>query len=236
MKALSIKQPWAWAICNLPEPFKKDIENRTWDTNFRGEFLVHAGKDFDATGYLRMCRYLKSLNYEGEIPQMKEFIKGAIVGKANLVDTVKAHESIWFEGGESINPEIIGYVVEEGTAFKEPIEYKGQLRFFNVPDEIVKNVEYAYVEDEPFFTEDEIEEIYKDLDEQMVEKEFIDFIRFESLEAICAGCGCTDSHGCENGCSWIEVDPVTAFGFCSECEDKYEQFLKKDAKCTMEKK
>ncbi len=47
MKALSIRQPWAWLIANG----YKDIENRSWRTNFRGEFLIHAGKKFDSAGW-----------------------------------------------------------------------------------------------------------------------------------------------------------------------------------------
>ena len=43
MKALSIQQPWAAAI--LYEG--KDVENRTWKTNYRGWFLIHAGKKVD---------------------------------------------------------------------------------------------------------------------------------------------------------------------------------------------
>ena len=39
MKALSIKQPWAWLIC----AGYKDIENRDWSTKFRGRIYVHAG-------------------------------------------------------------------------------------------------------------------------------------------------------------------------------------------------
>ena len=31
MKALSVKQPWAWAIFH-----GKDVENRDWPTNVRG--------------------------------------------------------------------------------------------------------------------------------------------------------------------------------------------------------
>jgi hypothetical protein len=57
MKCLSIKQPWAWAICNLPKEYRKDIENRTWNTKYRVEFLVHASKVFDTVGYERMCDY-----------------------------------------------------------------------------------------------------------------------------------------------------------------------------------
>ena len=32
MKALSIHQPWAWAILNAG----KTVENRTWSTNYQG--------------------------------------------------------------------------------------------------------------------------------------------------------------------------------------------------------
>lgn len=40
MKALSVKQPWAWAIIHAG----KDIEKRTWRTDYRGPLLIHAGK------------------------------------------------------------------------------------------------------------------------------------------------------------------------------------------------
>jgi ASCH domain-containing protein len=39
MPALSIRQPWAWAIC----AGCKDVENRSWNTKHRGPFVVHAG-------------------------------------------------------------------------------------------------------------------------------------------------------------------------------------------------
>ena len=39
MKALTVRQPWAWAIVHAG----KRIENRTRRTNFRGRFYIHAG-------------------------------------------------------------------------------------------------------------------------------------------------------------------------------------------------
>src|SRR5216683_3431530 len=45
MKALSIQQPFAWLIVNG----YKDIENRTWNTNYKGFVLIHAGKQVDGT-------------------------------------------------------------------------------------------------------------------------------------------------------------------------------------------
>ena len=43
MKALSIRQPWSWLIA----AGYKDIENRTWHTNYRGKFYVHAAKKLE---------------------------------------------------------------------------------------------------------------------------------------------------------------------------------------------
>ncbi|MEH2033227.1 MAG: ASCH domain-containing protein [Nostoc sp.] len=40
MKALSVRQPWAWAIIYA----LKDIENRGWPINYRGDILIHAAK------------------------------------------------------------------------------------------------------------------------------------------------------------------------------------------------
>jgi hypothetical protein len=45
VKALSIRQPWAWLIVTG----YKDIENRSWRTNYRGPLLIHAGRAIDPT-------------------------------------------------------------------------------------------------------------------------------------------------------------------------------------------
>jgi ASCH domain len=37
MKALSVRQPWAWAIISA----LKDIENRGWPIHYRGDILIH---------------------------------------------------------------------------------------------------------------------------------------------------------------------------------------------------
>ena len=37
-QCLSIRQPWAWAVCSGA----KDIENRTWATEYRGPLAIQA--------------------------------------------------------------------------------------------------------------------------------------------------------------------------------------------------
>ena len=43
MKALTIKQPWATLIIQGDKRF----EFRSWQTKYRGELLIHAGKGID---------------------------------------------------------------------------------------------------------------------------------------------------------------------------------------------
>ena len=112
MKALSIKQPWAWAIVNGP----KFLENRTWDTKFRGRFLVHAGLKVDHAG-IEFCRKLHL-----KLPE--SFETGGIVGEATLVSVYQYHSSPWFQG-----PFAFG-LAERGPLPFKPL--KGRLGFFEV--------------------------------------------------------------------------------------------------------
>jgi hypothetical protein len=114
MKALSIQQPWAWAICNAG----KDIENRSWPTKIRGEILIHAGKKFDPDGY----EFLRDIDI---IPPQEEIHFGGIVGIAEIYNCVKFHSSNWFFGK-------YGFVLinRRPVTF---IPWKGQLGFFDIP-------------------------------------------------------------------------------------------------------
>ena len=69
-KCLSLKQPYAELLVSG----KKTIELRSWDTKFRGEFLVHASKKIDKEA----CERNKI--------DPESFTTGAIIGKAILYD------------------------------------------------------------------------------------------------------------------------------------------------------
>lgn len=51
MKALTVKNPWAWAIIHGG----KDVENRSRPTKHRGQLYIHSGKGWsqEGIGYLR---------------------------------------------------------------------------------------------------------------------------------------------------------------------------------------
>jgi hypothetical protein len=89
MKALSIRQPWAWLIVQG----YKDIENRTWRTDYRGLVLIHAGYIFDQDGY----EYVKKERGLA-LPSPEKFKRGGIVGIAEIVDCVTDLANPWFTG------------------------------------------------------------------------------------------------------------------------------------------
>jgi hypothetical protein len=122
MKALSILQPWAWLIVSG----LKDIENRSWRTEFRGRFLVHAGKSYTRADHEL---YRERFRVECSIilpPRFEELARGAIVGQAELVDCVRQHPSKWKD------PHSWGFVLANAKALTEPVLYRGQLGFFEI--------------------------------------------------------------------------------------------------------
>lgn len=93
MKALSIRQPWAWLVINGP----KDIENRTWSApaNVIGtRIYIHASKTFDEEGYLWVKRHFPAV----VLPTRPAFDRGGIVGSAVLTQCVTRSDSPWFCG------------------------------------------------------------------------------------------------------------------------------------------
>lgn len=82
MKALSIRQPLAFLIIHGG----KDVENRSWHTNFRGSFLVHA-----ATG-MTSNELIQALLYCSErvmpMPDRDDMLRGGIIGSVELVDSL----------------------------------------------------------------------------------------------------------------------------------------------------
>src|SRR5690348_2447825 len=60
MKALSIRQPWAWLILHAG----KDIENRDWSTRFRGQVLIHAAKGMTQNEFADACYFAREIGVD----------------------------------------------------------------------------------------------------------------------------------------------------------------------------
>jgi ASCH domain len=83
--ALSVKQPWAWAIV----AGYKDVENRSRRTNFRGPLLIHAGAELDAAGF----QFLWEAGFYKALPP--DLPLGGLVGMVDVVDCTRSFESEW---------------------------------------------------------------------------------------------------------------------------------------------
>ena len=120
MKVLTIKQPWATLIIQGDKRF----EFRSWQTKYRGELLIHAGKGVDKEAVKRLEKYL---------PKKLPF--GKILGKVTLVDCIKMSsefkEKLLNENSDiytkSSFQENYGWQLENIEVFDELIEAKGHL-------------------------------------------------------------------------------------------------------------
>jgi hypothetical protein len=123
MKALSIRQPWAWLIVNG----LKDIENRDWTTNYRGFLLIHAGKKRD-----KQFPWGKFEQAERQMPQPGEYELGGIVGYVTLSAVVTSSKSHWFSGK-------YGFVLTKAATVPF-ITLSGRLGLFDVPTLIERQI------------------------------------------------------------------------------------------------
>ena len=132
MKALSIRQPWAWHILHSG----KDIENRTWPTKFRGRVLIHAAKGLTRREYDDVMEFLLVQCLRGaarNTPKLSDLQRGGIVGSVEIVDCLRNHESDspWFIGK-------FGFVLRD----PQPLPFiplTGRLGLFDVPDSIIEH-------------------------------------------------------------------------------------------------
>lgn len=123
MKALSVRQPWAWLIVNG----HKSFENREWSERnharkFRGPVLIHA------SGGMTRDEYSAGLaiadDYGVTLPAFDDFERGGIVGETEVVT--------WHD-----SPPSMPFAFTSGLELRnsKPLPFrplKGALGFFNV--------------------------------------------------------------------------------------------------------
>lgn len=123
MKCLSLKQPFAELLASG----RKTIELRSWNTRFRGQFLIHASQNVD----------LDACSTFGIDPS--PLIKGVIIGKAILYDVKKYENQKEFLSDQSKHMATsdyvgskYGFLVKDAVRLKKPIYIPGRLGFFEV--------------------------------------------------------------------------------------------------------
>jgi len=123
MKCLSISQPFSDLILQG----KKTIELRSWNTKFRGEFLIHSPKKIRIDD----CKRLKI--------NEKSLITGAIIGKAEIFDVKKYNSAseilkdnnLHF-ASKKFHDKKFGFMIKNAKAFRIPLPVNGKLGFFEI--------------------------------------------------------------------------------------------------------
>ena len=100
----------------------KDIENRTWQTDYRGPIVIHAGAAKTVVN-----RFVDS---GGPALSAMEFSYGSLIGIVDLVDVVPLSQEL------ETNPWAWGpycWRLANPRPFREPIPAKGKLRLYTLP-------------------------------------------------------------------------------------------------------
>lgn len=130
--ALSVRQPWAWAIIHAG----KDVENRDWrrpnpGLKFRGRVCIHASRGITQTEYLMARKAIEDLPVlTADVPEARDLVRGAIIGTVDVVGIVRKSDrdggpwgnSPWFFGP-------MGLALADPRPC-EPVLAQGQLGFF----------------------------------------------------------------------------------------------------------
>ena len=161
MKALTLIQPWAFAIEHLGKP----VENRTWPpprTLIGQRFCIHAGKsiDDDALGGL-VADLADDFSKGKAVPSLPPgpLPRGAITCSVVLRGWVRGSEYLYRGGPEvlevagDVAPERaremvrsrwwvgpIGWVLDEVHGLTEPVPCRGALGLWTVPDDVAARV------------------------------------------------------------------------------------------------
>lgn len=125
MKALSIKQPWVYAITDLG----KKIENRTWfapSTIINKTIAIHASKKPDRSGFSAIFDICGTQIEE-------DLVYGAIVATARVIDVTQFSSDPWFFGP-------VGWVLSDVQKLLKPIPCRGQLGLWTVKPDVMTQV------------------------------------------------------------------------------------------------
>ncbi len=124
MKTLSIRNPWGLIIAKGI----KDVENRTWKTNFRGRILIHTSKSWDCNKnddpldlLTREQRWSLPATLKMDI-SVRNIPDSAIIGELEIIGITNRSKSIWAVPGQ------FHWILSNAKLYPKPIlNVKGSL-------------------------------------------------------------------------------------------------------------
>ncbi|WP_063842725.1 ASCH domain-containing protein [Sphaerimonospora mesophila] len=121
MKALTVRNPWAWAIAHGV----KTIENRTWNTTYRGRLAIHAAARPDREDAFARV-------YELTGAYVLKSPASAIVAVVDLVDVCTAQDC---ECGPWAVPGQLHWQFANARELPDPVPCKGRLGLWDLNSE-----------------------------------------------------------------------------------------------------
>lgn len=141
MKALSVRNPWAHLImCG-----EKDLEFRTWRTDYRGDLLICSSAN----------------------PKIKNTISGHALVVVTLHEVFEVTAENYKDFGLDEKPEgkLYAWQLIDGRVIK-PFPVKGKLNFFEVDDSLIEIIDNG----DDSLTEEEAAELYEKYIEPLLYK------------------------------------------------------------------
>lgn len=149
VRAITVKQPWAWAIAHGG----KTVENRSQGTRYRGTLLIHAGKAWSQRGEydhrVRDAWRLEHPELAGAIGIFDLHVPaGSVVAVAQLVDSHPDAgccrpwgESSYTEAGGRERTDVHHLVLEDVLALERPVPARGALGLWRPAGDVAELVE-----------------------------------------------------------------------------------------------
>jgi hypothetical protein len=139
MRALTLHQPWAWAIAHAD----KTVENRPTAPPrvvLGDDFAVHAGLAFDLAAWAAF-REGRFGELARRVPDVEKLVHGAIVAVARLDAFVRGHEQLralgydldlyrrWFSGP-------VGNILSYRRPLASPLPCRGMQGWWPLPPDV----------------------------------------------------------------------------------------------------
>ena len=143
MKAITVRQPWAWAIIFG----QKDVENRTRNIagSYRGPVVIHAAKRIEEDEFVDALRFFDGMGFERPQGKVGDLGFGVALG---IVELCGAHRPGVGDFGPDEGPACSPWAMDaewhlelaNPRPFPEPIPYRGALGLWNFPDDLLPEV------------------------------------------------------------------------------------------------
>lgn len=134
MRALAVRQPWAWAIVIGVKP----LENRSRRFHHRGPLLIHASQTEESDMVDPVLELIAEETGTAvsllRNAYRQQAARGAIVGAVTVTDCVTAHPSRWFTGPHAL-------VLERPQSAWRPVPCRGQLGLWQPPSYVLAALE-----------------------------------------------------------------------------------------------